>query len=134
MRYSSSSYHIRPNCETPTFHFLSLKSSENGPTGRTVALVFGTFALTATLLLRLASRVFALRLLLFESDPRLASAMSMTTSPPPITTSAAKPPRIHQIAFDFLRGGCVGDGDHCCCGGGGGGGGAGRGVTSGGGG
>jgi hypothetical protein len=73
---------------------------------------------------------FALKLL-FVFEPILANAISMTTSPTPITTSAAKPPRIHQTAFDFLRGGCVGVGDHCCGGGGGGGGGAGvgRGVA-----
>jgi hypothetical protein len=48
--------------------------------------------------------VFAFRLP-FVFDPRLASAMIITTSPTPITTRAASPPRIHQTAFDFARGG-----------------------------
>jgi hypothetical protein len=76
-----------------------------------------------------------LRLALLGSDPRLARAITITTSPAPITSNAAKPPKIHQIAFDFFRGACVGVGDHCGGGGGGGGGGdAGREVTTGGGG
>ena len=67
-----------------------------------LALVFETFALAATLVLRF-TLLFALRLL-FEGL-MLASAISITTNPAPITTSAANPPRIHQIALDFLRGG-----------------------------
>src|ERR1700754_2214483 len=112
---------MRPNCETPTLHFFSVKSSVNRPVvGVTLALLLGMFALTVTLALVLRL-VFALKLL-FVFDPRLANAISITTRPTPITTSAAKPPSIHQTAFDFLRGACVGVGDHCCGGGGGGGG------------
>src|SRR4051812_24982709 len=103
---------MRPNCDTPTFHFLSLKSSASGPVGVTLALLLGTFALTMTLALRLLALVFALRLLLVF-EPRLASAMSITTSPTPITTIAARLPSIHQTAFDFLRGACVGAGEYC---------------------
>ena len=55
---------------------------------------------------------FAFRFLL--SVPRLARAISMTTRPTPMTTTAASPPRIHQIAFDFFCGGAAaGVGVHC---------------------
>jgi len=78
------------------------------------------FVFVVTLLLRL-SLWFALELLVLVFDPRLASAITMTISPAPIISTAAKPPRIHQIAFDFLRGGGAdgGIGDHCGGGGGG---------------
>ena len=58
MWYSSFSYHMRPNCPEPTFHFLSLKSSTNGPDGVTLAFALGMFALTfaVILALRLVSR------------------------------------------------------------------------------
>jgi hypothetical protein len=55
-----------------------------------------------------------LAVLVLVLDPRLASAMIITTRPTPITTRAASPPSIHQRAFDFLRGGAAeGAGDHC---------------------
>ena len=120
-------------------HFCSLKSSVSDA-GATVALVFEfeTFAFTVTLLLRFSLRLFAFEVLvlLFE---RLASTINITTRPTPITATAANPPRIHQIAFDFLRGaivgiGLTGGGAHCggVCGvGGGGGGGVGRGLGAG---
>ena len=62
------------------------------------------FVFAEMLLLRFSLRVFAFRLLLFAFAPRLASAMSITTRPTPITIAAASPPSIHHTAFDFLRG------------------------------
>src|SRR6185369_10057083 len=122
-------------------HFCSLKSStsEFGITAFAFALVFETFALAfvlaLTLLLRFSLRVLALRLLVLAFEPRLARAMTITTRPTPMTSSAASPPSIHQTAFDFLRtggGAPVGGGVHCGAGGGGGGGGVvGLGVTTG---
>ena len=98
------------------------------------ALVFEVFVLAVTLLLRFSLRVLALRLFVLPFEPRLASAMIITTRPTPMTSSAASPPSIHQTALDFLRGGGapVGGGVHCGAGGGGGGGGVvGLGVTCG---
>ena len=75
--------------------------------------------------LRFSLRLFAFRLLLLLLAPKLARAISMTTKPMPMMKMAASPPKIHQTAFDFLRGAGAGVGDHCGCGGGGGGGGVG---------
>src|SRR6185369_11709594 len=115
-------------------HFSWLKSStsEFGIAAFALALVFETFAfalafvLALTLPLRFSLRVLALRLLVLPFEPRLARAMTITTRPTPMTSSAASPPSIHQTALDFLRGGGgapVGGGVHCGAGGGGGGGG-----------
>src|SRR6185369_414052 len=122
----------------PMRHFCSLKSStsEFGIVAFAFALVFETFAfaLAVTLLLRFSLRVLALRLFVLPLEPRLASAMIMTTRPTPMTSSAASPPSIHQTALDFLRDGVergVGVGVHCGAGGGGGGGGVvGLGLTT----
>ncbi len=70
------------------------------------------FVFTVTLVLRFSLR-FVLRLLLLLFAPRLANAMSMTTSPTPMTRTAASPPKIHQTAFDFFCGGGCGIGRHC---------------------
>src|SRR5215213_1835710 len=121
---------MRPYCESPVPHFLSLKLStvEFGIVAFAFTFVFGTFALTVTLLLRFSLRVLAFRLFVLF-DPRLASAMSITPTPTPITTTAASPPSLHQIALDFLRGGvAAGAGVHW--GGGGGCGVVGLGVTT----
>ena len=94
-------------------HFCWLKSStsESGIAAFAFALVFETFALAfvlaLTLLLRFSLRVLALRLLVLAFEPRLASAMIITTIPTPMTSSAASPPSIHQTALDFLRGGAA---------------------------
>src|SRR5215213_7413724 len=118
-------------------HFSWLKSStsEFGIATFAFALVFETFALAfvlaVTLLLRFSLRVLALRLFVLPFEPRLASAMTITTRPTPMTSTAASPPSIHQTALDFLRGGgAEGGGVHCVGGGGGGGAVAGRGVTT----
>jgi hypothetical protein len=118
-------------------HFCSLKSSVNE--AGTVALVFVfafafafellVFAFVVTFALRFSLRPFAFAL--FVLVDRLASAMSSTTKPAPTTISAMSPPTIHQIAFDFFRGGGagVGLGVHCGGGTGAGGGGVGTGVV-----
>src|SRR5215217_4914166 len=103
-------------------HFCSLKSStsEFGIDVFAFALVFETFALALTLPLRFSLlRVLALRLFALPFEPRLASAMIITTRPTPMTSSAASPPSIHHTALDFLRGGGVvglGMTTGCCCG------------------
>jgi len=95
------------------------------------AFVFAllVFAFVVTFALRLSLRLFAFAL--FVLVDRLASAMSSTTKPAPTTISVMSPPTIHQIAFDFFRGGgaAVGPGVHC--GGGAGAGAGGRGVGTG---
>src|SRR6185369_181507 len=119
---------MRPYCPLATFHFCWLKSSVN-EVGRDAFefafMLLGTLALTVTLLLRFSLRLATLELLVFEL--RLANAMIITTSPTQIIKNAARPPRIHQTAFDFFRGGAaIGVGVHAgggCAGGGGGGGG-----------
>jgi hypothetical protein len=74
---------------------------------------------TLALALRFSLRTFAFR---FVFDPRLASAMTITTRPMPMMSTAASPPSIHQIAFDFFRTGAgAGVGVHCGGGGAGGG-------------
>ena len=121
-------------------HFCSLKSSVNdaGKVALVFAFVFAfallvfafAFAFVVTFALRLSLRLFAFEL--FVLVDKLANAMTSTTRPAPTTIRAVSPPTIHQIAFDFFRGGgaAVGPGVHCCCGGGGaGGGGAGVGVA-----
>jgi len=128
MWYSSSAYQIRPNFESPVPHFCSLKSSvsEDAKVLEFVfVFVFVLFVLAVVLVLRF-SRLFVFALLLLVFPPMLANAITITTKPMPITPSAARPPRIHQMAFDFFGGGATpGVGDHCgCVGGGGGGGGA----------
>src|ERR1051326_3022607 len=128
MRYSPLSYQILPYADEPVPHLFSLKSSvsEVGTVALTFAFVLlltFAFVVTLALALRLSLRMFTFELLLLVE--RLANAITMTTRPMPITTSAVSPPSIHQIAFDFFRiGAAVGAGVHCCCGGGGGGGGA----------
>src|SRR5262249_32069026 len=116
------SYQILPNADCPVPHLFSLKSSVNevGTVAFAFAFVLLTFVFAVMLALRFSLRTFAFELLLFVD--RLASAISMTMSPTPIMTTAVSPPSIHQIAFDFFRGGAAtGAGTHCCCGGGGGG-------------
>src|ERR1700741_1068112 len=131
---------MRPYGPLPIPHFCWLKSSavEVGIATFAFALVLGRFAFTETLLLRLSLRMFALELLVLVGL-RLASPMIMTTRPTPMIRTAARPPRIHHSALDFLRGAAVAlavAGIHCGggCGGGGGGGAVGRGLTTGGGG
>src|ERR1044071_7962258 len=132
---------MRPYGPLPTPHFCWLKSSENdvGREAFEVAFVLGTLALTVTLVLRFSLRLVTLELFVLVVL-RLANAMIMTTRPTPIIKTAASPPRTHQIALDFFRGGALatGAGVHCgCCGGRGGGDGdvtGGRGLTTGGGG
>src|ERR1051325_3079320 len=113
---------MRPKSDCPVPHFFSLKSSVNKAGTVAFAFVFAfalLFVLVVTLALRFSLRTFAFELLVFAD--RL-SAMTSTTRPTPTMTSAANPPSIHQMAFDFFRGGgaAVGPGVHCCCGGGGG--------------
>src|SRR5690242_18344063 len=125
---------MRPNADCPVPHFFSLKSSVNEAGTVAFALAFAfvlAFALVVTFALRFSLRTFAFEL--FVLLDRLASAMTSTTRPTPIITSVMNPPSIHQIAFDFLRGGAaavgpaVGPGVHCCGGvAGGGGAGVGR--------
>src|ERR1700741_1526120 len=129
---------MRPYGPLPIPHFCWLKSSavEVGIETFAFALVLGRFAFTETLLLRLSLRMLELLVLV---GLRLASAMIMTTRPTPMIRTAARPPRIHHSALDFLRGAAVAlavAGIHCGggCGGGGGGGAVGRGLTTGGGG
>ena len=101
----------------------------------TVALVFAVpfellvFVFVVTFALRLSLRPFAFEL--FVLVDRLANAMTSTTRPAPTTIRAVSPPTIHQIAFDFFRGGgaAVGPGVHCGGGAGAGGGGVGTGVV-----
>src|ERR1041385_1314791 len=138
MWYSPLSYQILPYADVPVPHLFSLKSSVNEV--GTVALTFAfvllltfVFVVTFAFALRLSLRTFTFELLLLAD--RLANAITITTSPMPMMTTAMSPPSIHQIAFDFFRGGAaVGVGVHCCCGGGGGGGGGAvrRGVVTGG--
>jgi hypothetical protein len=131
---------MRPNCPLPIPHFCWLKSSVSDVGREAFEFAFmllGTLALTVTLLLRLSLRLVTLELLVFV-ELRLANAMIITTRPTPMIKTAASPPRIHQTALDFFRGGAaVGPGVHAgggCAGGGGGGGCVGRGLTTGGGG
>lgn len=111
MWYSSSAYQILPNCELPTPHFFSLKSSVRTAGVVVFVLPFEAFAFTVTLALLLTSRLLTFKLLLF-GELMLAKAIIMTTKPAPITNRAATPPRIHQIAFDFFGGALDGVGDH----------------------
>src|SRR5215212_11045215 len=122
---------MRPYCDTPVPHFCWLKSSTSdlGGPAFAFAFTFEAFVLAVTLLLRFSLRVLAFRLVVLVFEPRLARAMIITTTPMPMTSMAASPPSIHQIALDFLRGSAaVGVCVHCC--GGGGGGVVGRGVTT----
>src|ERR1044072_5181106 len=135
---------MRPYCPLPTPHFCWVKSSLSD-VGREAEFEFalmlaGRLALTVTLALRLSLRFVTLELLVFV-EFRLANTMIITTRPMAMTTTAASPPKIHQTAFDFFRGGAAiaaGAGVHCggCVGGGVGGGGGcvGLGLTTGGGG
>src|SRR6185436_12728009 len=109
---------MRPYGPLPTPHFCWLKSSlsEVGTETFEFAFVLGTLALTVTLLLRFSLRLVRLELLVLVVL-RLANAMIITTRPTPIIKTAASPPRIHQTALDFFRGGALatGAGVHCGC-------------------
>jgi len=54
-----------------------------------------------TLAFRFSLRLLILLLFVFEAL-MLAQAIMTTTKPIPITAKAARPPRTHQIAFDFF--------------------------------
>src|SRR6059036_2921044 len=108
---------MSPKAKLPVPHFVSEKSSvtDDGRVASEFVLeTFAVFELVFEFELRLARELgFATFVLLFEFEPMLARARSMITRPIPITPTTSTPPRIHQTAFDFLRGCIVNGGAHC---------------------
>jgi len=109
MWYSLSAYQMSPNFELPVPHFCSEKSSVREAVDA-LALVFDEFVFLESLaefVFAFATLVFLLELLsfAFSCEPMLANKTITTKSPIPTIPTTTTPPKIHQTAFDFLRGG-----------------------------
>ncbi len=111
---------MSPKEKLPAPHFATEKSSLIDAGRLPAEFAFETFApFVLAFEFRLATReleflTFVLRLaLVFEFELMLASARIMTAAPTTKIPATTSPPRIHQTAFDFFRGGIGGTGDHC---------------------